>query len=290
MPHFTRNPVAVVPRWVLAIACAVFLAFTTGACGKTSTGAVAPERLVVTGSSTIAPLVAEIAKRYEAENPGLRIDVQTGGSSRGLLDTRKGLAEIGMVSRALREEEADVDAHLLARDGVGIIVHADNPLTTIDNAEVVDIYTGKTTSWSALAGHDETITVVHKAAGRSTHEVFVSHFGLAPEEIRASVVIGDNEQGIKSVASNRGAVGYVSIGAAEVSVRAGVPIKLLTLSGVEASTATVADGSYPLSRELNLITMNGDARLPTAAEDFLRYALSDRVNDLIGSQSFVAVD
>ncbi len=65
----------------------------------------APERLLTTGASTMGPLVAEIAKRFEQQHPGVRIDVQTGGSSRGVADARSGLAGIGMGSPGLNPDE-----------------------------------------------------------------------------------------------------------------------------------------------------------------------------------------
>ncbi len=88
----------------------------------------APSRLVLTGSSTVAPLVAEVAKRFEERNPGVRVEVPMGGSSRGVADARQGLAEIGMLSRDLKPEESDLEAHSLARDGICLIAHKSNPV------------------------------------------------------------------------------------------------------------------------------------------------------------------
>ena len=80
-------------------------------------------KLMVTGSSTVAPLVSEIAKRFEQLHPDVRVDVQTGGSGKGIADARIGVADIGMASRALKDEESDLVAHKIAADGVGLIVH-----------------------------------------------------------------------------------------------------------------------------------------------------------------------
>ena len=100
-------------------------------------------KLVLTGSSTVAPLAAEIGKGFEKGHPGMRVDVQSGGSSRGVTDARKGLANIGMVSRALKDDEKDLKAFSIARDGVGITLHKDNPVNTLSDRQIVDIYTGK---------------------------------------------------------------------------------------------------------------------------------------------------
>jgi phosphate transport system substrate-binding protein len=227
-----------------------------------------------------------LGKRFESRHPGVRVDVQTGGSARGVSDTRQGLNEIGMVSRPLKDDEQDLQHVTIARDGVCIILHADNPVKSLTDAQVVDIYTGKTTHWQAVGGNDAPITVVNKAEGRSTLELFLHYFKLENKAVKAQVVIGDNEQGIKTVAGNPNAIGYVSIGTADYAVKHGVPIKLLPMRGIEASTKTVGDSTFPLSRPLNLVTKTAPAGL---AKEFLDFAQSSEVRDLVEKQYFVPV-
>ena len=223
-------------------------------CGKNAeVPAAATQRISVVGSSTVLPLMGEIAKHYEQGHPGVRVDVQAGGSARGLLEVRQGTAQLGMVSRALKADENDVSRLLVALDGLGVIVHRSNPVQQITKAQVVDIFSGKLTNWQQLGGADVPITVVSKAEGRSTLEVFSAYFGLSYRDIRAQVVIGDNQQGIQTVSGAAGAIAYVSIGAAEYESKQGTAIKLLTLDGHTASTAAVAAGTYPITRELNLV-------------------------------------
>ncbi|MEO6264681.1 MAG: phosphate ABC transporter substrate-binding protein [Luteimonas sp.] len=242
------------------------------------------DRLVVTGSSTVAPLALEIAKRFEKQNPGVRIDVQSGGSSRGVADARSGLADIGMVSRTLDPEENDLKATTIAMDGVGIIVHRDNPLATLTDAQIKAIYTGRISNWKSVGGKDRRITVVNKAEGRSTLELFLHHFALKNSAIKAQVIIGDNQQGIKTVAGNPGAIGYVSIGSAEFEAAQGTPIKLLPMASVAATVANVRNGRFPLSRPLNLVTKGAPSGL---AKRFIDFARSGKVNDLVEAQFFV---
>lgn len=183
--------------------------------------AVCAQQVTVSGSSTIAPLVSEIGKRFEQRHPGVRVDVQSGGSSRGMSDARQGLSQIGMVSRALKADEADLTAIPIAMDGVSVILHRSNTVSTLSDAQIKAIYTGEIRNWKALGGPDRTITVVNKAEGRSTLELFLHHFQLKNKDIRAQVVIGENQQGIKTVAGNPGAIGYVSIGTAEYEAERG---------------------------------------------------------------------
>jgi phosphate transport system substrate-binding protein len=148
-----------------AAVCAAFFGLTS----LHSRGRAAPERIVITGSSTIAPLVSEMARRFEHRHPDLRIDVQAGGSSRGLADTRQGLAQIGMVSRDPLAHEEALQWHPLARDGVCLIVHRDNPIDGLSDEQVRGIYTGRLTRWDEVGGERAPITAVTKAVPRSKY-------------------------------------------------------------------------------------------------------------------------
>lgn len=259
-------------RWALLLAL-----------GSISTLATAADRLVLTGSSTVAPLAAELGKRFEQQQ-GIRVDVQTGGSSRGVLDARRGLADIGMVSRALKPDEADLSGTVIAHDGISLIVHARNPVRALSAAQVVALYTGQVRNWQAVGGPDAPVTVINKAQGRSTLELFLQHFGLEAPQVRASVVIGDNEQGLKTLTGNPHAIAYVSIGSAEAALALGQPIRLLPLDGVAASSEEVARGRYPLARPLLLVTKAAPSE---TARRFLDFAQSAANYDLIREFHFV---
>ena len=254
-------------------------------CTQTSSESKVQNKLTLTGSSTVAPLASEMAKRFEAEYPGVRIDVQTGGSSRGFADPAQGLADIGMVSRALSEEEGqEFRSFAIASDGIGMIVHADNPISALSDDQVVQIYLDKVNNWQVVGGKSEPITVVNKAEGRSTLELFLKYFQVKNSQIQVDVVIGDNQQGIKTVAGNENAIGYVSIGAAEYDMAQGTPIKLLPVGGVAATTDNVQNGTFPLSRTLNFITKEQPSGL---TQEFIEFAQSEKVHDLVEAQNFV---
>lgn len=268
-------------RWAqgAALLFAMFCALTAG-------HAADDNKLVITGASTVAPLALEIAKRFEQKNPGVRVDVQTGGSSRGVNDARSGVADIGMVSRALKPDEQDLKASAIALDGVAVILHKSNPVKALSADQIRAIYTGKVLNWKEVGGKDQRITVVNKAEGRSTLELFLAYFQLKNSEIKAQVVIGDNQQGVKTVAGNPGAIGYVSIGTGEFEVEQGTPLQLLPLDGIAPTSDAVRSGKFPLSRPLNLVT-KGE---PTGrAKQFIEFAKSAQVNDLVKEQFFVPV-
>ena len=262
----------------------VLLVFISLATVAVSVQAASDKKLVLTGSSTIAPLASELGKKFEEKHPEVRVDVQTGGSSRGVTDARQGLNDIGMVSRALNPDESDLGAHTIARDGICVILHKSNPVSTLSRQQVIDIYTGKIRNWKEVGGKDAPITVISKAEGRSTLELFLHYFGLKNPQVKASVLVGDNEQDIKTIAGNQNSIGYVSIGTAEFDIAQGVPIKSLPMENIAPTTENVRNGKYPLSRPLNLVTKTKPEGL---VKEFILFAQSKESFPIVKEQFFV---
>jgi len=252
--------------------------------GCSDAGTRGTDRLIITGSSTVAPLISDIAKQYEQQKPHVRVDIQTGGSSRGISDTLSGLADIGMASRALSQDEGNLTATRIAIDGIAVIVHRENRVSELSDNEIRRIYTGEIRKWRDVGGSDAEIVVVNKAAGRATRDVFLDHFNIKPMDVRADVIIGDNEHGVKTVAGNVNAVGYLSIGTAEYDARHGIAIKLLPASQIPASTSSVRAGTYPMARPLNLVTTGLPGGLTA---DFIRFARSPDVTEIYDRHYFV---
>jgi len=272
-------------KGTLHIAIGVIACLCIQSCAQPSKSESKQQKLTITGASTIAPLVSELGKRFEQKHPGTRIDVHTGGSARGLADARQQLSDIGMVSKALsKEEQKGMRVFLIGRDGISVIVHADNPLDKITNNQVAAVYTGKIKNWQDLGGKDTTITTVHKAEGRSTLKLFLKHFDVENKAVKADIVIGDDQQGIKTVAGNPNAIGYVSIGSAQQDINQGVKVKLVSLDGVAATNATVEDGSFPLLRQLNLVTKGEPTNL---TKEFIDFARAEENHDILRKENFV---
>lgn len=274
------------PKTILLSAAALFFAGCTDSeASHAADSATLSGQVVLTGSSTIAPLVAAAAERFEAVHPGVRIDVQSGGSSRGIADAGRKLADIGMTSRALKPGEGtELTQHLLANDGVGFVVHSSNPVQRLTKQQALDIYTGAIKSWSDLGGLSKPIVVINRPAGRSELDLTAKYFDIEAGDMVADVIGGENQQAVKLIAGNPDAIAYLSLGTAHFEIAAGTELKLLDLDGVAATPAAVASGSYPLARPLILVT-NGE--LEQGAQAFLNELLSPASDDLIREQSFV---
>ncbi len=280
--------------WSPLIATAA-AALSLGACGELDAAATVTGgsgglsgKLTLTGSSTIAPLASEIARRFETLHPGVRIDVQTGGSSRGIADARSGRAEIGMSSRALKPEEAGgLASHTVAWDGVAFVVHADNPASELTDEQLAAVFTGAIDNWRQLGGPDAEIVVVNRADGRSELDLVTERLRIEATDIRADVIGGENQQVVKTVAANPHAISYLSLGTSEVEISRGAKLKLLPLAGVPASSEAVQSGAFPLARPLLMIVKADGGEL---ASKFIEYAKSDAVHDLVRAQSFVPAE
>ena len=260
-----------------------------GSRSKVSTDTSLSGKLVVTGSSTIAPLMAEIASRFEDQHSGVRIDVQTGGSSRGIRDAHSGVADIGMSSRHLKSSElSSVETRVMAWDGVAFVVHKDNPVNTLSHEQLTEIYSGVSMDWSRVGGDKGKIVVSNRANGRSELDLVCDFLELKPGQIQADVVDGETQQSLKTVITNKNAITYTSIGAAQDAVKRGEPIKLLPLNGVVASSDSVSSGEFPLARPLVLISKrSGSSSKHELTEAFLKFACSAKVADLAVNLGFV---
>lgn len=241
-------------------------------------------RLLITGSSTMAPMVSAIAQRFQSLHPAVRVEVQMGGSGRGIADARSGKADIGMASRALGEAERDLYSLPIARDGITLVVHRDNPVQALTNRQIVDIYTGKITNWKQVGGRDTAILTVKAEAKYSSTELFTQYFDIAYDDIRAQRTVGDNPMRIKLMGENPNAILYMSVGEAERRMQAGAPVKLLPVDGVAASSKSIRDGNFPISRALSLVVKDMPAGL---AKAFIEYAVSSQVTDIVVVHDFV---
>jgi phosphate transport system substrate-binding protein len=244
-------------------------------------------KVTASGATTISPLLAEIAKRLEEKNPGLRIDIQTGGSTRGINDAAKGIADIGMTSRALKEvEKPGLTPIPIAFDGVIMLVHASNPVSNLTDAQVLSIFKGELKNWKEAGGKDAPITVINRAEGRSELELITEYFKIKAADIKPSLISGENQHGIKSVANDPNAIIYMSVGASEFAVSEGEKVKLVSWNGIEANSRNVANGKLPVIRPLLLVIKNDASPLVRAVVD---YARSKDVQDLVKGFSYVEV-
>lgn len=240
--------------------------------------------LVITGSTTVYPLMQEIVQRFTRLNSGLSIDLSSGGSGKGIADLRTGVSDIAMVSRQLADNERDLFAYPLCRDGAAIVVHSSNPLKGLSSRQLSQILTGKITDWKQLGAPPGAIKLAWREEGQAIPELIQQQLKLKPEQIRSHIRILENADAVGFVAKDRNAITLAALGFAERSARAGAAIKLVDYGGIPASTRAVRDHTYLLSRPLALVTRGTPEGLEKRLID---YAASSAVTDLHEKHGFV---
>ena len=268
------------------VAVAAFAAAFTGLAALAQPRAM-PEvsgDLLLTGSSTMGPLVIDIAKRFSARHPRVKIEVQGGGSGRGIDDARAGKASIGMASRALGEKERDLRGYSVGRDGIAVIVNKANPVTDLSEAQVRAVLTGRISDWGRIGGRPGPIVFIGRTPGRGSTEVITHFLKVKEEQLQPLRSAGENKDLIAAVATEPAAIAYMSVGEAEGDALAGAPIRLLRIDGVAASAASIGRGDYAISRPLILVTRSAPAG---AARAFIDFAISPSVADLVRKHDFI---
>ena len=237
------------------------------------------------GSTSMEDVMKTLAEQFGIDNEGVTVNVEGGGSGAGVEGALNGTADIGLASRALKDEEKSqglVETEL-ALDGIAVIVNPANGVSDLTVEQIAQIYTGEITNWSELGGSDGEIALIGRESGSGTRDGFESITGTGDlcqydEELTSTGSV------IESVRNNPNAIGYASLSATEGDDT----IKTLTVGGVAPSEATVLDGTYEIQRPFMLITKEG-AELSAQAQAFFDWITSPAANDLIAGAGAVPV-
>ncbi len=241
-------------------------------------------KLHIAGSTTMAPLLKEIAAKYHLLHPEVEIEVELGGSARGLEDVRAGRAHIAMLSRALAPSERDLYGIPIARDGVGVVVHAGNPVRELDSEQLQAVFTGRIRDWRALGGAAQSIHTLGGLQDGASSALFARFLKQPLDALRLGAAVESNIERLAVVAGCENAIAYVSVGAAERAISQGVSVRLLPVGGVAASSANIRNGSYPICRALTLASRDAPVGV---ARSFFAFCLSAQVNSILSAFDFV---
>ena len=234
------------------------------------------------GSTSMADVMAVLQESFKELHPDVTVNYSGTGSGAGVEAALSGTADIGLASRALKDEEKAEGAveHIIALDGVAVVVNPANGVNDLSVEDIAKIFTGEITNWKDLGGEDLEIAVLGREDGSGTRTAFEEIVGVE------GACVYKNEYGstgdvIGNVASNPNAIGYASLSAVDDTVKA------VSVGGVAPSEETVKDGTYEIQRPFVMVTKDG-AELSAAAQAFLDYAMSDEVAEQIAIAGAVA--
>ncbi len=237
------------------------------ACALSLTGAVSAAQVSTDGSTSMEKVVGILAEAYHAAHPNVTVTYNPTGSGAGIAAAMQARTDIGLSSRKLKEQEAEtLTAHVLAHDGIVVVVNKANPVKSLTMEEIGALYRGEVTNWKALGGEDRPVVLIGREAGSGTRDGFESVLKIAGKA-RYRQELTSTGDVLTMVSTNPNAVGYASLSALNKRVKA------LQVGGVTATKLTVQDGSYKLSRPF-LMVVKKDAELSADAKAFLAWALS----------------
>ena len=236
------------------------------------------------GSTSMEKVINSLGESFMAMNKDVKFTYNPTGSGSGIQAVSEGRCDIGLSSRALKDDEkaSGLVETVVALDGIAIVVNPENPVSDLDIDTIAKIYTGEITNWKDVGGNDAEIVLIGREAGSGTRDGFES-ITDTKDACQYRQELPSTGDVINTVSQNPDAIGYASLSAVGESVKA------LTVGGVEATEATVKDGSYVVQRPFVLVTKEG-TKLSPAAQAFFDYVLSADAASIIAAAGAVAAN
>ena len=248
-------------------------------CGQKEAAAVSTD-----GSTSMEEVISILGEAFTENHKEVKFTYNPTGSGSGITAVKEGRCDIGLSSRALKDEEkaGGLQETVLAYDGIAIIVNPENPVADLTVEQIAKMYTGEITNWKDVGGEDQEIVLIGREGGSGTRDGFESITKTKDKCVYRQELTSTGDV-ITTVSQNPNAIGYASLSAIKDSVKA------LKVNGVTPSEETVKDGSYRVQRPFVLVTA-ADKELSKTAQEFFDYITSPEVNDLIASAGVVSAN
>ena len=235
------------------------------------------------GSTSMEKVIGALSEQFMTDNSGVSVTYDATGSGAGIEAASNGSADIGLSSRALKDEEkaSGLVGTTVALDGIAVIANPANKVADLTVEQIAQIFTGEITDWSQLGGEAGTISCIGREAGSGTRDGFES-ITKTKDACKMDQELTSTGAVIEAVAGNPNAIGYASLSALKDTVKA------VTVGGVACTEDTVLDGSYAIQRPFVFVTKDSTA-LSAQAQAFFDFATSAAANDLIRAAGAVPV-
>jgi phosphate transport system substrate-binding protein len=274
------------------------IVFAVALAALVALSASAERNIVMDGSTTVGPIAKAFAEYYMSINDDVNVTVSESGSGNGAKSLLNGACDIANLSRFMKDKEfkACVEAgvmpvaHVVAMDGLPMLVHPSNPVSELTVAQIRDIYMGRIRNWKELGGPDREIVVVSRDTNSGTYETFhklVMTHAVNGEKVKEKIMegaeyVGSNGGARQRVQSTPAAIGYAGLGFVDKTVKA------LKVNGIEPNPRTVVSGIYPIARPLYMFT-NGYPKLGSDVHAFVTIHLTEKGQEMIEDIGFVPV-
>jgi phosphate transport system substrate-binding protein len=260
--------------FLIFVTSLVLAALALGGCGQSASGTI-----IEAGSTTVQPVAEKLAATFKQKNPNVTITIQGGGSSVGIKSAADGTVDIGAASRELKSDEPRLVTHLLARDGIAIVVHPSNPATGLTKEQVVKIFAGEITNWNQVGGSSGTITVIAREEGSGTRTAF-EEMVMGQTLITAKAILQPSNGALRtSVSTTPLAIGFISLGYIDKTVKA------LSIDDVACTVENCKAGKYPIVRPLYFLTKEQPTGL---VKEFIDFCLGEEGQKIIEKEGYLS--
>ena len=271
---------------IITVLCAAVMALSLFAgCGQKANdnGTTTGGTVSTDGSTSMEKVIGALGESFMEANSGTTFTYNPTGSGSGIQAVSEGRCDIGLSSRALKDDEkaSGLKETIVALDGIAIIVNPQNPVKDLSLEQIAKIYTGEITNWKDVGGEDAEIVLIGREAGSGTRDGFES-ITETKDACQYRQELTSTGDVITTVSQNPNAIGYASLAAIKDSVKA------LTVNGVAPTEATVKDGTYLVQRPFVLVTKEG-AALSETAQKFFDFATSADAASFISAAGAVPV-
>ncbi|MEI8611395.1 phosphate ABC transporter substrate-binding protein [Enterovibrio norvegicus] len=250
----------------------------------------AQETITVSGSTSVTEVMEILAETYQAQNNSTFIEVQGTGSSAGVKAAKNGTSMFGMSSRDLKdsEKEPSLKETVIARDGIAVVINNSNALNDLSIEQIAKIYRGEVKNWSEVGGENKPVVVVTRDTASGTRGAFEDIMnlkrkvnGITVSAISQRAQVGNGNGVVKTiVANNPFAIGYISLGSIDESLKA------IQIDGVTPTEQSVASGDYPVARPF--LVLSKDGKPSPAAEKFLDWVVSVDGQKIVMNEGYVS--
>lgn len=269
------------------------------ACGdndenKGDTGAAGTDSIVITGSSSAAGLVKALGndfkEEYKDKYPDLEFKITDEDSGSAIDAVRSGKADIGLVSRAVTDEEKSLvdDVEVFAMDGIAVIANKNCNIENLTVSQAKKIFSGQIVNWSDVGGENTRINVYSREESSGTRNEFLNLLGLnsifdTTKEKKLTdraTVYNSSEEVKKAVAGDKSGIGYISMTALDKTV------KDIAVDDVKINAQNVGDENYKLVRNFSFVIAKDESE---AADDFIDWVLSAKGQQAVEATGYVPI-
>jgi phosphate transport system substrate-binding protein len=222
--------------------------------------------------------------------PNVKITVSESGSGNGVKSLINSTCDIATMSRFMKDNEFKSAvsknvlpvAHIVALDGICIIVHPSNNVSNLTIEQIQEIYTGKINNWKQVGGQNSPIVVISRDTNSGTYETFENIVMSGKKMSQLVEYTSSNGAARSRIKDTKAGIAYIGVGFTDKTT------KSIKVNGVSANLSNIRSGKYKITRPLYMFT-NRYPEIGSYIYEFITFHLSEQGQEIISEIGFVPI-